>query len=399
VTDDRLDDGAAHAPLGPSGADRWSTCADSVNAQEGLPDNPTLPAAEGTVAHDISNLCLTLGFDAADFVGTTTRILDWTFTWTEEDAFLLQHGIDRTRAWPGPFFGEYRVDISPWTIPGQFGTLDRASFDDDVIRVTDLKYGRFPVYPVDNLQIILYGLGFWNDIARHHTKATKFELEIDQPRHAGGGGIWSTDLETLLRAGEWLRKRAEATLQPNPPRTASEKGCAFCRAALQKNGGCRTYEAFNTEMIGAQFDDLPVLTALTPDVIITPERRSFLLAHRKMVENWFDRLEEQELADYLAGLPTPGRKGVDDSQKGPRDKWTDEAKAEAALSERFGDQIFTKKLKTPKQAASLMDKKTFDEVVGPHVTWGHAGKSMVPLADRRPPIAVVLPDQFDDLET
>jgi len=402
VSDDRLDDEPAHAPLGPSAAEGWATCSDYVNANAGLPDEPTYPAAEGTVAHGISNTCLTLGFDASDFIGTTTQILDWTFTWTEEDAFLLQRGIDRIRALPGQFFGEHRVRTEQWTIPGQFGTLDRAGFDDEWIWIEDLKWGRFPVYPYEHLQNIQYALGFWNDVARHHTNATKFALSIDQPRCAGGGGVWYTTLDELLKAGEWLKGRAALTQQPNPPRTASEKGCVWCRRR-RAPGGCDTYSEFNTLLIGNKFEDMDIdiildnPLALPTTGVITPERRSFILSHRKMMELWMDMLAEQELADYLAGRPTPGRKAVVDTQKGTRDKWKDEKAAEAALVPLLGDKSFTKKLITPVQAGKQIGPED-REIIAAHIEPGVKGKSMVPEADARPAIPVMTFDEEAEVE-
>jgi hypothetical protein len=44
-------------------------CAGSVAAEEGLPDDTSEFAAEGTFAHHISEECLALGLDPYDFIG------------------------------------------------------------------------------------------------------------------------------------------------------------------------------------------------------------------------------------------------------------------------------------------------------------------------------------------
>lgn len=402
---ERIDDDLAHSPLGPSAANGWATCADYVNANAGLPNDSSYVAAEGTHAHAISDLCLSVGFDAADFIGQSETVEQWTFTWTEEDAQLLQRGIDTTRRLGGQFYGERRVDISPWTIEGQFGTLDRAIVVKEAdgvwwIHIIDLKWGRWPVYPVENLQLILYALGFWNDVAGHMLGSddqVRFALSIDQPRSAGGGGTWYVTLDELLEWGEWLRERALATQQPNPPRTASSAGCAFCRRKLPSNGGCATYEAFNTSLFADQFEDLDAQALIVPQPgAITPERRSFILSHRKMLETWMDQLAEAELLDYLAGLPTPGRKAVTDTQKGTRAKWKDEAAATAALVPILGEASFTKKLKTPQQVLKIIPADKATEV-SEHILPGEAGTSMVPLGDKRPAIPLIAGSDFDDV--
>lgn len=398
---ERLDDDLAHSPLGPSAANGWATCADYVNANAGLPNESSFPAAEGTHAHAISDLCLSVGFDAADFIGQTATVEGYSFTWTEEDASLLQRGIDTTRALGGQFFGERRVDISRWTIPGQFGTFDRGVLVkvDGVwwVHGIDLKWGRYPVYPVENLQLILYMLGFWYDTARHIVgdEPVKFALSIDQPRSAGGGGTWYVTLDELEEWGAWLRERAAETQKPNPPRTASDQGCTWCRRKLLKNGGCATYEAFVSSLYVDEFDDLDGKELILPQPgAITPERRSFILTHWKMLETFKAQLEAAELEDYLAGRRTPGRKAVDDTQKGKRAAWKDEAAATAAVVKVLGEASFTKKLKTPQQvlkAVAEEHKAALSDLIVP----GETGKSMVPLDDRR--TAIPTAAEFDDL--
>ena len=399
MSEDRLDDELAHAPLGPSAAARWTICPGSVKASEGLPDETSEPAAEGTAAHHISEMCLAHGFDADDFLGMVSRVEGYTFAWGEEDARLLQYGINQVRemvAAGGEFFGERRVDISPWTLPGQFGTLDRAV----ILRVdgtwwvyvTDLKWGRWPVYAHENKQVILYALGLWNDVLRHRIGAdeeVRFVLSIDQPRAAGGGGSWEVDMATLLRWGDWFRERAIATQVEGAPFVASSEGCAFCRVRVAANGGCATYETFNRQLIQSKFDEEG---AVVENARLTPEQRSRILGNRKMLETWLDQLEEEELADYLAGRPTPGRKGVIDTQKGTRDKWKNEAEADAVLAPILGDKRLTKKLITPIQAGKQIGREHL-VLIEPHIQRGEKGRSMVPLEDARLPIPVVLFDE------
>jgi len=332
----------AHAPLGPSAAEGWATCADYVNANRGLPDEPSYAAAEGTFAHEVSEMCFDLGGDPKDFIGYHNTV----------------------------------------------GTLDRAIVTDEAIYINDLKWGRYPVYAFYNRQLVLYALGFWNKHAKYMTQTKKFILEIDQPRCAGGGGMWETTLDELLRYGEWLRKRAEATQQPNPPRTASEKGCQWCKRR-KAPGGCDTYDSFIASLMQDMFDDEDAPS----DPVL---RRSFLLEHKQMVLNYFEMLEEQELDDYRSGKPTPGRKLVYDGRRGTRDKWTSESKAKEVLEKLLGPKAFKPpSLVTPKQA---LDKVSPEDIVKvkPLITPGEKGTVMVSEADVRPAIPVIDFEEEDE---
>ena len=397
MSDDRLDDEPAHSPLGPSAAEGWATCADYVNANLGLPDDNSEMAAEGTAAHAIRDACLTHGFDAWDFEGQISRVGEWTFDWTDDDADLLQPGIERIRALGGTFFSEHRVDISKWTIPGQFGTLDSGIVLPDRFEIDDLKWGRgVPVSPVENKQLSLYALGFWDAIGRHHSDATEFVLNIDQPRCSGGGGSWRTNIEQLLNFGEWIKGRAQATQAPNPPRTASAKGCMWCK---RKNapGGCDTYDEFAWSLASQKFDDTDedIEMGLPPQLprVLTPERRAFILEHRSMLERWLEQMADAELADFLAALPTPGRKAVE-GRKG-RDVFFDPLAAQEVVVPILGENSFTKKLKTPTQLLKQIRSEDQRTLLDPLIKRGTKKIVMVPEADDRPAISTAQ-SKFDE---
>jgi hypothetical protein len=391
---------SAHAKLSPSAADRWMVCAGSVEAEDGLPDDTSAEAAEGTFAHSISEDCLALGLDPFDFIGHRAKVEGHSFEWGEDDAEQLAFGIAEVRAFGGKFFGEHRVDMSKWLGPDQFGTLDRAIILPDLIVIDDLKWGRgIPVSPIENRQLSLYGLGFWHDIARHHTDATDFLIIIDQPRCGGGGGHWRTTLEQLLEFGEEARAAAERALAPGASRTASEKGCRFCKRRGAP-GGCPTLDAFMLELFGKDFDDLDdeiiIGGPMELPVVITPERRSFILDNRKLCESWFDKLHAQTLDDALNGRDAGGKKAVE-GRKSP-DKWKDIESADATLVPFLGEGRFNHKIKTPTQVLKELKLKDFPDELEPLVERGQRKPSLVSVQDARPALLNNLEQMFDDLE-
>jgi hypothetical protein len=375
-------------------------CAGSVAAEEGLPDDTSEFAAEGTFAHDISDNCLSLGLDSYDFIGHRVTIEGHSFEWDDEDADFLAFGIAQIRSFEGKFYGEHKVDLSKWLGPDQFGTLDRAVVGPELIVISDLKWGRgIPVDPIRNRQLMLYALGFWWNVARHVSSATKFLLIVDQPRCNGGGGEWYTTLDELLAFAEEASIAAERALAPGAERTASEKGCKFCKRR-DAPGGCPTFDTFMLELLGKQFDDLDdeilIGAPMELPVVITPERRSYILDNRKLVEGWLDRLHAQALDDALHGRPCGGKKAVE-GRKSP-DKWKNLDGADATLVPFLGEGRFNQKLKTPTQVLKELKLKEFPSELEKLVERGQRKPALVSEQDARPAKLINLEQMFDDLE-
>ncbi len=386
-----------HARLPPSGADWWMQCPGGPNFVANIPEERTSRfAAEGTVAHQVRSDSLTLGLDPDDFVGQKITADGFTFEVTDEMATFLQPGIDRCREMEGKTFVEHRVDLRKW-LPGQFGTLDFGAAAPRTIRVNDLKFGAgIPVSPIENRQLKLYALGFWDNIAREISNAKNFELSIDQPRVDGGGGSWTIRLDDLLAFGEEVKAAGKATEDPDAPRIAGAKQCYWCRG----KDFCKEYAAFNLALVGQKFDDLdeniPLAAPPALPKALTPEQRSYVLIYSKMLTAWLDRLHADCLADALAGRPTPDMKAVL-GRMGDRE-WSDAERAEAILIALFADDAFTKKLISPAQVEKKLGKKVMaaNKKITKLITQNEAKPSLVPNTDSRPAI-VPLNERFEDL--
>ena len=411
---------AKHARLSPSSATGWMNCPDYPNVNARYPDEDNEAAAEGTAAHAISDFCLTHGFDAFDMSGTVTnihgkvletyiddkgrqvktgRLIDKTFrfTWTEDDAELLQPGLDWVREQPGQFFGEARVDLSEWLGAGQFGTMDRAILSENQLVVSDLKWGRgIPVQAVGNKQLRIYALGAWRAYASHITDPSfPIIINIDQPRNAAGGGIWKITLGELLAFGDEVRAAAARTHEKNPPRIPTPDGCLWCKG----KDDCDAYHEYALELLGIDdFEDLDDLDELVlPDVSkFTPQRRRVILEHTTLIKKWLDSVHTSLYSAVTNGGDSAGLKLVE-GRKSP-DKWKDAKAAEKAL-ETLGDKRFTKKLITPTQAGKAIKGDAWTEIYAEHVNVGKRKPTLVDESDERPAIeAFTDASEFDDLD-
>lgn len=365
-------------------------CPGSVREESAYPDEATPWAAEGTVFHEIVAECLELGFEPHDFVGQVRKQEGFDIEVTAGMADFAVAGLDRLRELPCELFIERRVHLDKW-MPGESGTLDVGMITPEWIGVWDWKYGQgVPVSPDRNKQLMLYALGFWENIARHKTDAREFRLFIEQPRIAGAGGEWRCDLDDLLAFGEEARARAEATKDPEAPLHAGEKACQFCK----HRPNCDEYARFNLDLMMLKFEDLgPTLPEFDG---MTAERRAYVARHAGMFRKWLDDLHARVLSDALSGEPTPGLKAVP-GRGGPR-QWADMAEAEKILRRALGVKGAYEPPKplSPTQAEKKVTTRMWNKL-RPLVTQSEAKPILVDEADKREAIRPVT-DLFNDYD-
>lgn len=395
-----------HARLSPSGAERWMTCAGAPRMEDRFPNETSEFAAEGTAAHEVRELCLTSGRDVQDFVGEIIVADDMQFEVTQDWVGWLQPGIDRIRESKAAWVFEHRTDMEPW-IPEGFGTLDAGGILPKLYIIDDLKFGAGVRVDAERCkQLMIYALGFWQNYARHKSKATEFLLRIDQPRVEGRGSEWKISLVDLLAFGEDVKvavarvEEADAApeaelinyLQP------SVKGCQFCRAA--KNAACPKLDAFVLDLLGLKIADLNTLKKRAPTMAtideMTPERKSYVLEHRSMISSWLSNLHAAHLDTAIKGGPTPGLKAV--PTEGNRE-WISEVEAEAFWRGKIPDKdLYVRKLKSPTQLEVIAGTRNWAKAQG--LIHRPEGKpALVPLSDKRPaliPLLELLDDVDDD---
>jgi hypothetical protein len=400
-----------HSSLGPSSWDRWIRCPGSVKAQAGIPDQSRYEAAEGTVFHELVADCLELGFEPEDYVGGGRGLMVDGF-WIEYDDEMVQSardGLDYVRAMvaePGwQLFVETRVDISKWTLPGQFGTADviLVNVAKRKVIVFDWKYGKIPVYPQENYQLQGYCLGAWQTIFgklfNWKPEGIDVKIIIEQPRVPGAGGAWDTTMQRVLEFGAYAKRQAALTTSDKAPRVPGPKQCRWCRA----KDTCGAHAAWHMEMLDLEFDDLDMAaeTGIAPSLTvpedITPERRSVLLQMKPMLNQWFDALHKAAYHDAKVGNPVPGMKLVDGKRPARKYKANAEHKAETVLRGALGEDAYHPPvLLSPAQAEKKLGKARYVELLDRFVDLGEPQPILVPEEDNRPALESAV-DMFDDL--
>jgi hypothetical protein len=402
----------AHARNAPSDSKRWLLCLGALRLckELGLDNSEGNTASrEGTAAHWVREISLDLGLDPYDFINAKIQVDDETFVCDDDMAGALQWGIDRIRQFSGQIFIEKRVNITPWVGLDedgneQLGTLDVGIVCEEVIVISDLKFGRYiPVQAIRNYQQVLYALGFYEQFARHLTAATKFLIIIDQPRNSAGGGEWEVTLDELRAIGEWIKERAAKTFDPDAPRTPSNDACAFCSAAM-RFGACPEYESWIMDQLETDLDDLEDFiefgTELRPPrvEVMTPSRLSALFQNRSIIKKFIERVEKHVVHEVQSGMgDIYGLKAI----AGKRSKrvHVDEQRSTAWLKENgyTDDEIIINQLKTPAQLDKVCGKGNFPSEL---ISGGEPTPTVVSIEDARPamPLDAILIEEVNDLD-
>lgn len=377
-----------------------------------LPNTAGIEAAYGTVFHEFAALTLEFGLNQFDMVGAKMEVEQHgVLEFTLEMATKMQAGLDLLESLTSPgaiLYVEQKLDLTRWLGPDEFGTSDACLIDLENRRIIvfDWKWGAgVPVQPQWNDQGILYGLGCWDTFAAGHFEEDVIQkggnpndpweegievwIVIEQPRAPGGGGIWKTTLETLLREGEKIKADAKATRDPNAPLIPGPKQCQFCAAAMYRTCPAERDLVLSkldvtNEELEAQFDavaelELPEVAAMSPKAMA-----QFLL-HWDMIKKFHERLHAAAYQAAENGKPPPGMMLVDG--RNPPRQWQDEDKAEIVLKKVVGvEAAFNKKLLSPTQAEDWVGKAAYRAKLAHFVTQGDPKPQLVPDTDGRDPM-------------
>lgn len=370
-----------HALLGASSAARWIACTPSARATEGLPDQESTYAAEGTRAHEVCEHALRHCLKyweagrANPVLGESIRLdgqpddpAEMVRAANLYANFLHEQWIGFSCR-PGVFI-EQEVDVSRW-VPDGFGTCDCLMIGGGLLHIIDFKYGQgVPVSPVRNPQLMYYALGAYALFDGLENIDT-VRMSIVQPRIQEEPETWELPLSDLLSwAREVLQPAAEMAWRGEGTFCPGEH-CRFCKA----HPGCRGWQEKYGPLAG--FESLPQPATLTDEEL----------------GEWLQKVEglaayARELEDYaqtalLEGRTLPGWKLV---QGRSTRKWTDQ---DAAFRQMEADGIDEAMLytRTPislTAAEKMLGKKKFAEVMSAFITRAPGAPKLAKDSDPRP---------------
>jgi len=405
----------AHAILGASSSHRWIECPGSIGLSEGVENEQTEFAREGSAAHEVAERCLVEGVDAETFEGELVPGYDKTEEFDaiyvdDNMATAVQLYLDTVRkdfdeaqaaCEPGDYDNypemlvEERFDLSH-VYDGMFGTNDSLIFipERKHLIVYDYKHGQGISVEVErNPQLMYYALGALTG-KYHNRDIETVELVIVQPRCLHKNGPvrrWHTTPHDLHEFRGELIAAAKATEQDNADFKAGD-WCKFCPAAAV--GRCDYLTDFVMAMTLADFTAKGDVLMPAFDKL-SPKKKAQILTNARVIDTWLKGIKKAAVNEVKAGSPIPGFRLV---QSRPRRYWKDEQRTVDELMDMgyTAKKVFKpREVKTPAQLEVYFKGKAKNKIK--HL-WENrsSGVSLVPADDPRPDIKPSAQDEFGE---
>lgn len=378
----------AHALLSASGSKRWINCTPSAKLEEAEgPRGSSVYAAEGTLAHELSELYLRhdtlLNIDDNEFNEGFEAIMS-NELFSDEMLDVVPIYVDyctdeykaaKTKCQYTLIEIEQKLDLTEY-VPEAFGTADCCIISDDTLEVIDLKYGKgVPVYSEYNTQLMLYGLGALRKYSLMYD-INSVKLTIVQPR-INNISSWEISVDELTKYAEETIKPAANLAFKGEGELKAGSWCKFC---VVKNK-CRALYEENLKVAKHEFK--------TPE-FLTDDEISDILKRAPLFTEWINSVKEYAEKRAIDDLKVwPGFKLVE----GPsRRKWTDENDVINAIYANFpeatDDQLFDMKLKSITSIEKLFGKKRVDEALKNVIIKPLGKPTLVSEDDKRPALGI-----------
>lgn len=378
-----------HAILSASGAHRWLTCTPSVQLtiEEGREDNCSVYAAEGTVAHRLAELRLSLLYgrmsqeefdkEFAEFMAEDDTK---TYYSAEMEEFVADHIATVKRYTDNlehyHILFEVRVNFSNF-VPQGFGTADVLIVADNGIFIIDLKYGQgVPVSAHDNPQLRLYALGALNLFPNSETITTV----ISQPRLLSVDSEITTKKELVDWGFNYVLPRAEQAIKGEGTLTPSENACRFC--ALR--GKCKARADAQLALAQQEFNIVEQEQKQVVD--LSPEQIANILSIAPKFIDFFKDVQAFAMGQLSAGVKIPGYKLVEGRSNRVI---TDQAKVKQKLLDLgIAEELITEpaKLLGISKLEALIGKKLFTSLCGDYIVKPQGKLTLAPESDQRPEV-------------
>lgn len=322
-----------HPKLSASGSQRWILCGGSRKAEEGLPDQKSKYADEGTLAHEIA--AALLNKQDVSHYNITPEMLENVQLYVEYVNTL----VDKTIYYPEIYI-EHTSDFSH-IVPHNIGTADAVVVSINTLHIIDFKYGiGHAVTAYENSQLLLYAIGVYDKL-KNKDIIQNITLHIVQPR-INNFDKWSLSIEELSYWKGYIKAKAEIALHDDAPRIPSENACKWCKAKTT----CPALYDFTKDVIDSskqEIDDYKV---------------KVIMDNSKMIKNYINSLESKVFDKLSSGFNFPGYKLIEG-----RNIRKINLENENKLFELLGEKAYSKSLIKVTELEKIVDKETLNSFI------------------------------------
>lgn len=421
-----------HAKKSPSSSKRWMTCAGSNNLIDKLIEDGAIPedstskyAAEGTVAHDLGEICLRDGVHPSKFLGEKREADGFTFTVNQNMLDAVEVYVNYINDQIHDALVQADIDLEMhlevWCSLSSLGVIgmDGGTTDcmlinreHEVIENIDYKHGAgVPVDVIGNTQTMMYSVGALLKLQEEGVDISNWQVynTIVQPRAAHRDGPIRTESMSATELLEWseetLIPAGHACDEEDAPLVPSDEGCRFCPAA----GSCTAlYE--KTQMVAiSDFED----DSFPDPRIMTKEQKIIVMDHIDVIRSYLVAVENQVKLEMDGGSNDyEGKYKL--VRKTAHRKFTEDAFDEdfsPLLDHMEPEEMYTKKPKGIGDIEKVLKKKFreegykgkgLDQIVGDvmsDVTIKPEGDIVVaPMSDKRSAVPASAVGDFSNLE-
>lgn len=393
----------AHAVLSASGSEMWLKCPPSARLQEHLPEETSVYALEGTLAHEMAELMLKVDLRLIAMNQYRTEIeafrkhelykAEFEEPIMEYVTYVKQQYQEAKRIDPKAIILiEKKFSLEKYVRDG-FGTSDNAIVFARQAEVIDLKFGAGKEVKAEhNTQLKYYALGVLESLGERAKDIDSVKLTIVQPR-MNNISSWSIPTKFLIK---W----AEDVLRPGAVKAYAGEGeqtpgdwCQFCKVRPK----CKALYNLAMDQVRRDFEEQDDPRLINDDEFVT------LYQNADFIKKFLEDVKTVALKEALAGKQWPGLKLV--AGKSNR-VITDEQKVkQILLGELYeNDDFLNVKLKGIGELETLLKKKGFEELLGHLVIKPTGAPTLVYENDKRELYGVaqiqkdfeVLPDDDED---
>ena len=377
-----------HAVLSASSAYRWLKCTAAPRFEEQFPEETSVYATEGTLAHAVCELKARKQFSPMSTRKFNSEMKKlqaqegWDDQMLKTSDFYLDYLTQKAMEYPTkPYVAlEVQVDLSDW-VPEGFGTCDCAMVGGDTLRIVDYKHGKGVVVSAENnSQLRLYALGALKKYRTVYGDTIKrVVMAIVQPRVTEDVSEEALTVEELRDWGENIKPVAQRAFAGMGEFVPGEH-CRFCRGRAQ----CRARADAHTAM--EEFKDcaLPGQTPTDVSPVLTDAEVADLLTRGAYLVKWYEDLQSYALGALLAGKEIPGYKVIAGR---PNRAFADVDTAMETLKNAGFEEalLYDRKPKTLAQLEEMLGKQTFDQLLGGQVTKPQGKPKLVTLTAKGEP--------------